>query len=73
MPRPFRAGRGPAVGVVAALLALDIAVLYLPGMPAGLAWPYEWVIVLAWWLVGLVFLVRLRNVGDTERTGAASH
>ena len=59
MPRPFKAGRGPVVGLVALLLGLGIAVQYLPGMPAGLSWPAEWVIVLLWWAVGLLFIFRM--------------
>ncbi|TCJ15247.1 amino acid permease [Rubrobacter taiwanensis] len=59
MPRPFRAGRGPVVGIVAVLLSLGLAVQYLPGMPAGLVWPYEWVIVLLWWAAGIVFMFRM--------------
>jgi APA family basic amino acid/polyamine antiporter len=56
MERPFRAGRGPIIGIIAVLLSLGIAVQYLPGMPAGLVWPYEWVIVLVWWIFGLIFM-----------------
>jgi APA family basic amino acid/polyamine antiporter len=56
MERPFRAGRGPIIGIIAVLLSLGIAVQYLPGMPAGLVWPYEWVIVLVWWVFGLIFM-----------------
>ncbi|WP_158555816.1 hypothetical protein [Peribacillus glennii] len=32
-------------GRIAVLMALGITVLYMPGMPSGLVWPYEWVIV----------------------------
>lgn len=67
LPRPFRAGRTPAIGIIAAVLSLGIGVQYLPGMPAGLIWPYEWAIVLAWWIAGLVFLLRLRSETVTVR------
>lgn len=63
MPRPFRVSAGPVVGWAAAGLSLGLAVLYLPGMPAALIWPYEWLIVAAWWLTGLVFLLRVPSVG----------
>jgi APA family basic amino acid/polyamine antiporter len=63
MPRPFRVAFGPAVGWAAAALSLGMAVLFLPGMPAALVWPYEWVIVAGWWLVGIIFLVRLPRIG----------
>lgn len=56
MPRPFRAPGGQALGVVAAVLAAGLAVLFLPAMPAALIWPYEWVIIGAWALLGLVFV-----------------
>ncbi len=59
MERPFRAGRGPIIGIIAVVLSLGIAVQYLPGMPAGLIWPYEWIIVLVWWAVGLIFMTRM--------------
>jgi APA family basic amino acid/polyamine antiporter len=59
MSRPFRVGGGLAVGVIAVLLSLFFLVQYLPGMPAGLVWPPEWVIVLLWWIAGLVFIFRM--------------
>jgi amino acid transporter len=63
MERPFRVSGGRAVGVLAAVLSLGLAVLYLPGMPAALIWPYEWIILGLWWLVGLVLVLRLPNIG----------
>jgi amino acid transporter len=63
MERPFRAPGGQATGVVAAVLALGLGVLFLPGMPAALIWPYEWIVLGAWWLLGLVFILRLPRVG----------
>jgi amino acid transporter len=66
MERPFRTPAGPAVGISALILSLGLGVLYLPGMPAALIWPSEWVIVGAWWLVGAVFLWRLPKVTAGE-------
>ncbi|MGY1706262.1 APC family permease [Geodermatophilus sp. SYSU D00697] len=63
MSRPFRAPGGQATGVLAAVLAVGLGVLFLPGMPAALVWPYEWVILAAWWVLGLVFVLRLPSVG----------
>jgi basic amino acid/polyamine antiporter, APA family len=62
LARPFRVSGGRAVGIAAALLSLVLAVLYLPGMPAALIWPAEWLIVGIWWLVGLYFVLRLPKV-----------
>ncbi len=59
MSRPFRVGSGMAVGTIAVLLSLFFLVQYLPGMPAGLVWPPEWVIVLLWWIAGLLFIIRM--------------
>jgi amino acid transporter len=62
MPRPFRVAAGPVVGWAAVVLSLGLAVLYLPGMPAALIWPAEWLIVGLWWLIGLWFVLRLPRI-----------
>ncbi len=54
MPRPFRAGRGNAVGYAALLMSALMLLIYLPGSPSALVWPYEWVICLAWAALGAV-------------------
>jgi amino acid transporter len=53
MARPFRAGRAPLVGWLALGLALAIGLVYLPGSPAALLWPWEWSICLAWAAAGI--------------------
>ena len=58
MERPFRAGRGPIIGIIAVVLSLGIAIQYLPGLPAGLVTP-EWIIVGIWTIVGLIFATRM--------------
>lgn len=62
MERPFRVSSGKAVGGSAAVLSLGLAVLFLPGMPSALIWPYEWIIVGLWWTLGIVLLLRLPKV-----------
>lgn len=62
LARPFRVRYGRIIGGLAFALSLGLAVLFLPGMPSGLVWPYEWVILGAWVLLGLVFFVRLPRV-----------
>lgn len=42
---------------------------HFAGLPAGLEWPYEWVIVAAWWLVGLIYLLRL-SPREVHQAGA---
>ncbi|CAN5202455.1 hypothetical protein BH20ACT9_BH20ACT9_14710 [soil metagenome] len=62
MERPFRVSGGSAVGVLAAVSSLGLALLFLPGMPSALIWPYEWIIVGLWSLVGLAFVLRVPRV-----------
>ncbi len=54
MERPYRVTNGRFVGMVALVLSLGIAMLYLPWSPAALAWPQEWGIVIAWCALGVV-------------------
>ena len=63
MERPYLVPFGNLVGLIALVLSLAIAVLFLPGSPAALIWPYEWLIVGGWALLGLA----LRN-GMVNRT-----
>jgi hypothetical protein len=63
MQRPFRAGRGPAIGIIAIVLSLGIATQYLPGMPSGLGVP-EWIVVGLWAAAGAAFALRM-DVPDT--------
>lgn len=70
MERPFTAPAGIAVGTVALVLSCGLFLLYLPGMPAALGWPHEWLMVLVWWAAGGALLRRLPRVApgpDAER------
>jgi len=58
MERPFRAGRGPTIGIIAAILSAGITSQYMPGMPSGLG-VTEWVIVGAWIVVGFFFALKM--------------
>ncbi|KMY55605.1 amino acid permease [Bacillus sp. FJAT-27231] len=55
MHRPFKLPGGTAIGWIAACMALGVSVLYMPGMPSALIWPYEWIIVFAWAILGFIF------------------
>lgn len=62
MERPFRAGKSPVIGWLAVLLSIGLATLYMPGMPSSaLIWPYEWIIFGGWWLIGIVFLLKMKK------------
>jgi hypothetical protein len=56
------------VGYAALILAVGIALLYMPGSPAALVWPYEWAIAGGWALLGLGFYLWARTVhpGESE-------
>ncbi|MCG1026709.1 amino acid permease [Virgibacillus halodenitrificans] len=54
MKRPFKLPGGTAIGWIATIMASGIAVLYMPSMPSALIWPYEWVIVGLWIVLGII-------------------
>lgn len=54
MKRPFKLPGGTVIGWIATIMATGIAVLYMPGMPSALIWPYEWVIVGLWIVLGII-------------------
>jgi amino acid transporter len=55
MDRPYRVRHGKVVGYLAFVLSLALASLYLPWSPAALVWPHEWIIVISWCVLGLLF------------------
>lgn len=54
MERPFMVKYGRLVGILAAVLSIGLASLFLPGMPAALV-GLEWLIVLIWFVLGGIF------------------
>jgi APA family basic amino acid/polyamine antiporter len=56
MERPYRVRFGTAVGIAALFCSISIALLFLPFSPAALVWPYEWVIVGGWCLLGAILM-----------------
>lgn len=54
MERPYRVPAGSIIAWLALIFSLAIATLYMPGSPAALVWPYEWMIVLGWIFLGVV-------------------
>ncbi|EJS72191.1 APC family permease [Bacillus cereus] len=59
MARPFRVKNGKVIGSIAVVLSIGFILLYMPGMPAALVWPYEWLMVLGWTLLGGYFFMRM--------------
>jgi basic amino acid/polyamine antiporter, APA family len=68
MPRPFLVSHGNLVGWGALVLACGIVLLYMPGSPAALVWPYEWAIAGGWTVIGVGFYLWARAVhpGESE-------
>ncbi len=42
--------------------AVALITIYLPGMPAALLWPHEWIIILAWAVAGSLMYSRARSI-----------
>lgn len=59
MARPFRVKNGKVIGSIAVVLSIGFILLYMPGMPAALVWPYEWLMILGWTLLGGYFFMRM--------------
>ena len=41
MSRPYKVKHGKLVGTIAVIMCVVLAIMYLPGSPAALVWPYE--------------------------------
>jgi len=61
MERPFKVSGGNLIGCLAVAMSFVIVLLYLPGSPAALVWPYEWLIFLGWAVLGAVFFFWARS------------
>jgi len=67
MKRPFRLVGGTTIGWLAVIMSIGVFILYLPGMPSALAWPYEWLIIVGWIILGIIlYRVSVRKYGTTH-------
>ncbi|KAB7708838.1 amino acid permease [Bacillus aerolatus] len=66
LARPFKAGKSSFIGWASLILTVGFIILYMPGMPSALIWPYEWIITLAWWAVGFYFLFKKSSPATPE-------
>lgn len=57
MPRPYRVRYWRSIGIAAFVLSCAIGLLFMPFSPAALIWPYEWLIVGGWWLIGALLML----------------
>lgn len=71
MPRPFRVKHGLLVGNTALLLSVGLFIIYLPGSPSALVWPYEWAIVMGWTVLGgLLYWIASSNKSNEHNQGS---
>jgi amino acid transporter len=63
--RPYRTPAPTTVGVLALVTTVFFLMLYLPGSPSALVWPYEWAIVLSWALLGALLALGLPQRHET--------
>jgi amino acid transporter len=61
MPRPYAVRYWRTTGFSAFVLSLGISLLFLPGSPAALVWPWEWAIVGGWVVLGAVLVLAARG------------
>ncbi|MFD1361756.1 APC family permease [Lentibacillus salinarum] len=54
MERPFKLSGGTLIGWIAVVMSIGVGILYMPGMPSALVWPYEWAIIGLWVILGFV-------------------
>lgn len=54
MNRPFKLPGGTLFGWLAVFMSFGVAMLYMPGMPSALKWPYEWLIIGIWTILGFI-------------------
>ena len=72
MPRPFRVRYGKPVGIIAATMSAGLFLIYLPGSPSALLWPYEWAMVLGWIILGVILWFWARREQRLPEAGDAT-
>ncbi len=60
MPRPFKVSHPNLVGYGAVLLSVGLLAAFFPWSNSALAWPEEWLTIMAWAFLGLCLWLRLR-------------
>ncbi len=70
MARPFRLSGGTSIGWIAMLMSIGVAILYMPGMPSALVWPYEWIIIFIWTILGVILYKKSMSQYGTLNSNA---
>lgn len=62
MPRPFRVNNGVLIGILATIMAVFMAIMYIiPGTNCSLIWQ-EWIIIGGWAFIGLFLAIRAKRI-----------
>lgn len=69
MDRPYEVPAGYAVGGLGLVATAGFIYLYLPGGASALVWPYEWVMVLGWIVLGAVLFALSSDGREADRSG----
>ena len=71
LERPFKVKHGKLIGYIAVVVTIFFITLYLPIGPGSLVWPYEWMLVFGWAILGVILALSAkhtyRNVTESER------
>ncbi len=55
LERPYKAPGGVMTGYLGVLSCAIMVIIFMPGMPSALVWPFEWALVIGWCILGVVF------------------
>lgn len=66
MDRPYEVPAGYAVGAIALVMTAGFVYLYLPGGASELVWPYEWLMVIGWSVLGIVLFLVSPKASETR-------
>ncbi len=71
LARPYTVKAGGLIGIIAVCVSVFFILLYLPIFTDGLVWPYEWLMVFGWGILGIVLAAMnhrsYANVSAEER------
>jgi amino acid transporter len=71
LERPYKIKYWRTIGFGAVVMSFLFLSFYLPGMPAALVWPYEWIMLIGWTIIGLVLYAitnRKQEASSPERS-----
>lgn len=71
MERPYKVPCGKLVGFLAVAMSFTLVIVCLPGVSMfSLAWPHEALIVIAWFIVGVIMFIHSNKSGRFQNVDA---